>query len=105
MILRKITLFIEIPLFAFLRNFFHSSRSFRASAVTFAYRIFSAFFSMFLSLLMKWRAAGIMKATWLRRPTVVDMISRDTFFHFDYFFDLAVPGFILVVGQGNLKGS
>ena len=29
---------------------------------------------------MKCRAAGMMKATWLRRPTVLDMISRDTFF-------------------------
>ena len=66
--LRNMMLLIDIPLFAFSKNLSQSLRSFRASAVIFTDPNFAALVSNFRRRFMKWRAEGMMKATWLSLP-------------------------------------
>ena len=71
------TLLMDMPSFAFLRNSIHNFRSSLTSLDSLLTLWISATGVVRRSLFMDWRAAGVMKHMWSRRPTRVERSSYE----------------------------
>ena len=76
--LRKMTLLIEMPSFAELRNSSHRDRSSKVRFVSLTLFLLLAMPSILRRLFMKCRASGIMKQTWFNLPMRVESSSYET---------------------------